>query len=194
MMGGVGRLGRLLSYREEGGTSQRGHPTPLNCVAWNGLLRERVSLGGEDVESAHRRSLGAAIREAETDGIPWEPDPTKKVKHAPKEEHRRTKIGPDVAAAFRLLILTGARLREILHLRWEYVDMERGLVFLPDSKTGRKTIILNAPALAVLAGLPHLAPSSFPARHRAERPNQPMRGVTTPSSALAPISSALGNW
>lgn len=45
------------------------------------------------------------------------------------------------------------RLREILHLKWEHVDFERGLLFLPESKTGRKTVVLNAPALAVLKGL-----------------------------------------
>lgn len=94
--------------------------------------------------------LAEALREAETVGIPWEPDPEKKTKHAPKAENRRVKIDEHVAAAIRLLLLTGARLREILHLKWEYVDFERGLLLLPDSKTGRKTIILNAPALAVL--------------------------------------------
>ena len=52
----------------------------------------------------------------------------------------------------RLLLFTGARLREILHLQWTHVDLERGLSLLPDSKTGRKTIVLNAPALAVLNG------------------------------------------
>jgi integrase len=30
------------------------------------------------------------------------------------------------------------------------VDFQRGLLLLPDSKTGRKAIVLNAPALAVL--------------------------------------------
>jgi integrase len=34
--------------------------------------------------------------------------------------------------------------------------MERGLLFLPDSKTGPKTIVLNAPALAVLSALPRV--------------------------------------
>ena len=63
-------------------------------------------------------------------------------------------IGPHAAAALRLLIFTGARLREILHLRWEHVDFERGLLLLPTSKTGKKTIVLNAPALAILNGLP----------------------------------------
>lgn len=56
-------------------------------------------------------------------------------------------------AALRLLLFTGARLGEILRLRWEHVDLERGLLLLPDSKTGRKTITLNAPALAVLQSL-----------------------------------------
>ena len=97
--------------------------------------------------------LAEALREAETVGVPWEPDPNKNVKHAPKAENRRVKIDEHVAAAIRLLLFTGARLREILHLKWEYVDFERGLLLLPDSKTGRKTIILNAPALALLTDL-----------------------------------------
>lgn len=97
--------------------------------------------------------LGTALAEAETTGIPWAPSPAKKVKHAPREENRRAFVDPYASAAIRLLLFTGARLREILHLRWEHFDAERGLLLLPDSKTGRKTIILNAPALAVLAGL-----------------------------------------
>jgi integrase len=55
-----------------------------------------------------------------------------------------------------LLIFTGARLREILGLKWNYVDFERGLLLLPDSKTGPKTIVLNAPALAILSELPRI--------------------------------------
>lgn len=101
--------------------------------------------------------LGDAIREAETAGLPYAVDPAKpKAKHAPKEHNRRTVIGPHAAAAVRLLILTGARLREILHLRWEHVDLERGLLLLPDSKTGKKAIVLNAPALDILSNLPRI--------------------------------------
>ena len=96
--------------------------------------------------------LGAAIVEAETVGIPWADK--ERSKHAPKKpENRRTKITPHAAAAIRLLVLTGARLREILHLRWSEVDLERGLLLLPDSKTGRKTIVLGSAALAVIADL-----------------------------------------
>jgi integrase len=88
-------------------------------------------------------------------GLPYDVDDAKPTaKHAPKETNRRTKIGPHAAAAIRLLILTGARLREILHLRWEHADLERGLLVIPDSKTGKKSIVLNAPALDILANLP----------------------------------------
>ncbi|WP_246676255.1 tyrosine-type recombinase/integrase [Mesorhizobium sp. B1-1-5] len=96
--------------------------------------------------------LGASIRLAETEGIPWSIDPTKKSKHVPKTK-RETAIGEHAAAALRLLIFTGARLREILHLKWSEVDLERGLLLLSDSKTGKKTIVLNAPSIEVLSKL-----------------------------------------
>jgi len=129
--------------------------------------------------------LGDAIREGETVGIPYEVDATKpKAKHARKPENRRTIIGPHAAAALRLLIFTGARLREILGLRWEWVDLERGLLLLPDSKTGKKSIVLNAPAMKVLAELPRLgayviAGQSAGRDEEAPRPdlNRPWRAV-----------------
>jgi integrase len=97
--------------------------------------------------------LGAAIRKAETTGIAWSVDEAKpNSKHVPKRK-RRTVIGPHAAAAIRLLLFTGCRLREVLHLKWDHVDFERGLLFLPESKTGKKTVVLNAPALAVIKGL-----------------------------------------
>lgn len=44
-------------------------------------------------------------------------------------------------------------MREILRLRWDHVDFERGMLFLPDSKTGRKAVVLNAIAIQVLGDL-----------------------------------------
>jgi integrase len=44
-----------------------------------------------------------------------------------------------------------------LGLQWDWIDTERAMVFLPDSKTGRKPVYLNAPALDVLSGLPRQA-------------------------------------
>jgi integrase len=63
---------------------------------------------------------------------------------------------PFAVAAIKLLVFTGARLGEVLGLQWRWIDVERGEVRLPDSKTGVKTLHLPPPALTVLASLPRL--------------------------------------
>lgn len=65
------------------------------------------------------------------------------------------------AAAVRLLVLTGARLNEILKLRWSEVDFESKLLRLSDSKTGKKNIRLSAPAIEILAELPRQAANPY---------------------------------
>ena len=62
--------------------------------------------------------------------------------------------GLHAIAAIRLLILTGCRMREILHLRWEHVDFDNGRLHLPDSKTGAKTVFLSSVAQQVLRQVP----------------------------------------
>lgn len=57
-------------------------------------------------------------------------------------------------AAIRLLILTGARLNEILTLEWSHVSLDDARLSLPDSKTGQKAINLNRQAIDVLRSLP----------------------------------------
>lgn len=121
--------------------------------------------------------LGQALIEAETIGLPWTVDETKvTTKHAPKEENRRTVIDPYAADALRLLLLTGARSSEILGLRWEYVDLERGLLLLPDSKTGKKVIILNAPALEILSSITRIGPYVIAGKD----PKKPRYGLAKP--------------
>jgi integrase len=130
--------------------------------------------------TAELNRLGVAIHEAETVGIPHKPSASK---HAPKKKVR-TVVDQFAAAAIRLLIFTGCRLSEILNLRWTEVDTERGLLFLPDSKTGRKTIVLSAPALAILEALPRVGVfviASESAGQKDERPradlNRPWRAI-----------------
>jgi integrase len=122
-----------------------------------GLQKYREQGRERYLTSEELARLGAALADGETIGLPYDVDETKpKAKHAPKAENRRVRLDPFAAAAIRLLILTGARLREILHAQWGQVDFERGILFLSDSKTGRKPIYLSAAALAILAALPHL--------------------------------------
>jgi integrase len=140
-------VGSVYRYAAVCGLVAKGHNPASHVQAFREQRRER------SLSSAELGRLGDAIREAETVGIRWVVDEDQpNAKHIPK--NGRTKIGPHVAAAFRLLVLTGARLREILELKWEYVDLQRGLLLLPDSKTGQKAIILNAPALDILNKLP----------------------------------------
>jgi integrase len=138
----------MYAWAGENGFIAEGTNPAAKVTRFANKKRERF-LSLEELES-----LGNALKEGETVGIPWEPDPSKKTKHAPKADNRRVVIDKEPAAALRLLMLTGARLREILHLRWDEVDLERGLLLLPDSKTGKKTIVLNAPAMVVLRDLP----------------------------------------
>jgi len=119
----------MYSFGEKHGLTPEGHAPAARIERFPETRRERF-LSTEEL-----RRLGEAFRQLESDA--------------------RFIEG---VAALRLLLLTGARLREILHLRWEHVDIERGLLLLPDSKTGRKTITLNAPALAVLQSLDRRGP------------------------------------
>ena len=64
-------------------------------------------------------------------------------------------------AAIRLLILTGARLNEVLTLEWSHVSLDNQMLSLPDSRTGQKTIQLNAQAVDVLRSLPRLPDNKY---------------------------------
>jgi integrase len=78
---------------------------------------------------------------------------------------------PFVVGAVKLLIFTGARLGEILGLRWDWIDHDRGEARLPDSKSGAKTLHLPPPALAVLAALPRIEGNPYViVGHRAGAP------------------------
>ena len=97
-------------------------------------------------------------------------------------------------AALRSLLLTGARLREILRLQWVNVDMERALLFLSYSKTEKKAITLNASALAVLQTLErvgeYVIPGVDPRRPRPRGPRA--RKVLAEVGTTCPRKPRLG--
>jgi integrase len=140
----------------------------------NGVEKYRESARERYLTNAELLRLGGAFTAAETIGLPYSIDESNpKAKHAPKPENRRRKFERHAVAAIRLLMLTGARLREILDAKWEHVDLERGMIFLPDSKTGRKPIYLSAAAVDPLRPAPHRRQSL---RHTGRKDRTAARG------------------
>ena len=92
---------------------------------------------------------------------------------SPEEYHRLAGVldgheadRPLHTAAVRLLLLTGCRKSEILTLEWRFY--REGKLYLPDSKTGPRTVWLCAGARDVLDSLPRSVKWVFPvARLRA---------------------------
>ncbi len=110
-----------------------------------GIGRYKEQSRGRFLTADELDRLGDALRAAETDGLPYLVDDTKpKAKHAAKPGNCRIRVDPFAITAIYLLIFTGTRLREVLHARWQHLDRERGIIFLSDSKTGKKPIYLNA--------------------------------------------------
>lgn len=119
---------------EKGGCLPASHPNPASGIPkFPERQRERY-LTQKELDS-----LGAAL--AAVDGVE----------------------DPFALAAIRLLVFTGARLNEILSLRWAEVDLARSALRLSDHKAATtsglkiKTIHLSEPALAVIANLPRVA-------------------------------------
>ena len=121
-------LSKFFGWAEKHGLRPDGSNPCRHVEKYREGRRERF------LSQAELARLGDALREAEQD----------------------KSCSPWVVAAIRLLTFTGARRNEILTLRWEHVSEEHECLMLPDSKTGRKAIHLNAPALTLLQTVPRL--------------------------------------
>jgi len=119
-------LSKFFNWCEKHGLRPDGSNPCRHIERYRENKRERF------LSEAELARLGEALRAAEGEGTatPW------------------------MIAALRLLVLTGARRDEILSLKWDEVDLDRQLLRLADSKTGQKTIFLNAPAIEILASIP----------------------------------------
>lgn len=82
---------------------------------------------------------------------------------------------PGTILAVRLLALSGMRRSEVLTLKWDYLDLERACIRLPDSKTGRKTVPLGAAALDLLAAVPRIEGNPYVCP--GDRPAAPLVGI-----------------
>ena len=124
--------------------------------------------------------LGEALARAEREGLPPAPQHKSKPKkpenqkHRPKDADIPIPANPFAVAAIRLLALTGCRENEILSLRWDAIDFERGYLRLDDTKTGKSVRPLGQSAAAILASLarvegnPYVLPGLKAKKHLVE--------------------------
>ncbi len=166
----IAYIGSIFGWAERSGYIPE-RPNPARKIE-----RFREKNRQRYLNSAELTALGKALHKAETVGLPWKIiSKGKRAKHIPK--NRPPVIYPKhVTNAIRLLLFTGCRRGEILNLQWSEVDTNRGLLFLSDSKTGQKTVILNGAAVAILSEMGRhekfVVPGDIPgkARHDLKRP------------------------
>jgi integrase len=132
-------------------------------------------------------AIGTAMIDAETIGLPVNAGTAK---HAPKGQ--LVVMSPYATAAIRLIMLTGARLREILHLRWTEVDFKRGALLLPDSKTGKKTVFLPSAAIEILNGLTRLGAFVIAGESAGTAHEKPRADLKRPWEAICKRAGVVG--
>jgi len=82
-----------------------------------------------------------------------EPDELKVLLDSIRAYREENTFARSAMYAIELIIHTGARRNEIRTLKWAYVDFDKALLRLPDSKTGAKDIVLTTPAIVLLKRL-----------------------------------------
>jgi integrase len=158
---------RCLFSRKEGGDRFRNFRNPAREIdKFREQARERY------LSTAELQRLGDTLRLAEREGLPW--GPRQKANIRPP---RPAGWIPFAITAIRLLLLTGCRSGEILNLRWSEVDLERGLLHLPDSKTVRKASCLPRQRWRLCRGCRAQESSSFPAGGKGDERTCAGRGL-----------------
>ena len=166
------------------GFAAKAETVPAGLNPSRGIEKYREDGRERYLSTDELRRLGHALEVGEREGLPWVIDREQpKAKHIAKSAaEQRVLLDRHAAAAIRLLLLTGARVQEVLKLRWPEVDLERGLLLLPDSKTGRKTIVLSAAAMLIVRELHAVA-----LRERGTEPAGPVIQGHRPGQARADL-------
>lgn len=147
---------------------------PGDCIALH------ASLAATPATANHCRAL---LSKAFNLAIQWGWRDTNPVRGTPRFRiaPRETILSPAQLAAMdaalqpgpfanliRLLALTGCRLNEIAASRRDWVDVERRVLVLPDSKVGPRVVPLPAAAMRIIEAMPPhqwLIPGRQPHRH-----------------------------
>jgi integrase len=139
-------LHHLFSKAEGWGLRDRAAGNPLDPVPEPKVLRrERLLTGGE---------VGALLKE---------------LNDAAAANTER----PQIIGAIKFALLTGARIGEVLSLRWEFVRREESELHLPDTKTGFSRRPISTAALAVLDSVDRMPGVDFVFRS-VYRPTRPL--------------------
>ncbi len=85
------------------------------------------------------------------------------------------KITKEMCDLVHLLMLTGCRLREIMNAKSSWIDFERSLLILPDSKVGKRHIALSPSSLEVIAGMDPSAEWLIPGRIKGQPMDSPYK-------------------
>jgi integrase len=101
-----------------------------------------------------------------------------------QEKDPRTTTACD---AIRLLALTGARRNEVLDLRWEYIDAERQIAWLPDSRTGKRPLLLGPEGMALLESRNKTNVWCFPSYRSPGTPVRDVRKTLARATELAKL-------
>ena len=99
------------------------------------------------------------------------------------ESAAKQPLSPYLALAFRLLLLTGMRRDEVMTLKWEYVDLEDGVIRLPDSRPDASRWCSARQPLTSSSAL-HMRRIAIGSFHRARRNSSKIRSYgVSPSRA-----------
>lgn len=186
----VACLGALMTWAQREGIRPESAPSPTR-----GLVKYREAPRSRFLATAEVVRLGAALAQAEREGLP--PAPNRRTPEAarkpatirgPYRRHAPVPVRPAdpfAVAAIRLQLLTGWRAGEVVALRWSDVDLERGVV-AHHTKGGHRVRPLGAPALELLASLPRVGPCVFPS------PRDPAHPMGKPDRLWYAVRHAAG--
>ena len=101
-------------------------------------------------------------------GIPRKPIENKRERYLNAAETKRlmaaveASLNPQLKHIVGLLLLTGARVSELLHAEWRHIDLDKQQWRIPTSKTGRaRHVPLSQAAIAILKAVPRFTNCPF---------------------------------
>lgn len=144
------------------------------------LLRMQTKIATATSNGTANRCTALARRMLNV-AVEWgmlEASPAAKLKQLPESKPRDIFLSADelraivracdedenlyAAALFKLAMLTGRRIGELKSLRWDQVDLDNGMLTIPETKAGEvQRVYLNEPAHKVLSFLPRVEGNPF---------------------------------